>query len=516
MNGAEPKFQYTYGLSFPGSITQVGEIGPFDFRQVVKPVADLMKASCGNDEGKVLYDQYHQGVFARYGLDDYLPEEYWLCELVVVFFCKDYAEKHWCCLEWKTIQGLVKDPNQRHRVMFLWRGERNDEVLKSLELDWERDGFLPIDEFKPEEIWDKIYRRYKHDQDRLKLKSIQQKRDASVELPPVAAAIGLPSVELKSAASIRTPIQRLALVLLPPRYQESCGYIEEDRYVLYCYVRADASEVYEPFSLGEECQFIDLANSKRDWAVVAKALAAWANDSSRSGPMPLAELFLPCELLHELVESDFLNVQCHPDTDGELPDDEFFKPVSFASLCPLVVRPLDRYLHHKLRENIVYLQRKYAALSAGEGRWIHGRDAASFEALIARRDSPEDVAIRMVSDLPPVSDDMVNWLKTMIGSMVPVALWWAVPAHDGWEAHLLSYKSVCKSRSLLEIGPAGEVTMLSSDLDYLALQRKRLHHNSHSRSLVLMIDNPGLVPDLLASPPASSSSTPSYSVRSMS
>ena len=516
MNGAEPRFQYTYGLSFPGSITQVGEIGPFDFRQVVKPVADLMKASCGNDERKVLYDQYHQGVFARYGLDDYLPEEYWLCELVVVFFCKDYAEKHWCCLEWKTIQGLVKDPNQRHRVMFLWRGERNDEVLKSLELDWERDGFLPIDEFKPEEIWDKIYRRYKHDQDRLRLKSIQQKRDASVELPPVAAAIGLPSVELKSAASIRTPIQRLALVLLPPRYQESCGYIEEDRYVLYCYVRADASEVYEPFSLGEECQFIDLANSKRDWAVVAKALAAWANDSSRSGPMPLAELFLPCELLHELVESDFLNVQCHPDTDGELPDDEFFKPVSFASLCPLVVRPLDRYLHHKLRENIVYLQRKYAALSAGEGRWIHGRDAASFEALIARRDSPEDVAIRMVSDLPPVSNDMVDWLKTMIGSMVPVALWWAVPAHVGWEAHLLSYKSVCKSRSLLEIGPAGEVTMLSSDLDYLALQRKRLHHNSHSRSLVLMIDNPGLVPDLLASPPASSSSTPSYSVRSMS
>jgi hypothetical protein len=122
----------------------------------------------------------------------------------------------------------------------------------------------------------------------------------------------------------------------------------------------------------------------------------------------------------------------------------------------------------------------------------------------------------MVSALPPVSYDMVDWLKTMIGSMVPVALWWAVPAHEGWEAHLQSYKSVCESRSLLQIGPAGEVTMLSSDLDYLALQRKRLHHKPPARSLVLMIDNPDLVPDLLASPPTSGSSTPTYSIRSMS
>jgi hypothetical protein len=341
---------------------------------------------------------------------------------------------------------------------------------------------------------------------------LQLNRNAFLAVSPVAAAIGLPSTAFKSADTIRKPFQRLALILLSPQYQQALyGYAEEDRYALNCYVRSNACEVYEPFDLGVDCQFIDISNSKRDWAVVAQALAAWANESSRCGPMPMAELFLPCELLHELVESDFLNVKCYPDS-----GDEFLKPISLASLCPLVVRPLDRYLRPALLKNIVYLQRKYEALSAGKGKWIHGADAALPDALIARRDIPEDVAIRMVSELPPVSDNMVYWLKTMIGSMVPVAIWWSVPGNDGLETHLLSYKSVCETRSLLEIGPAGEVAMLSSDLDHLALQRKCLHHKPHARSLVLMIDNPDLVPDLLASPPASGSSTPTYSVRSMS
>jgi hypothetical protein len=455
-----------------------------------------------------LYDEFHCDEFNQPGLGEELPFHYRdNCEVVAVFLCAEYAERHWCGLEWEKIKELASDPHGRRRIYLIWYGEKSEAILKQLGLDPNMDGIKNVARPAPSYVAKGILKR---------LGRRSAYSESKFILTPVATAIGLPSVERETTASARAPIQRLALVLLSPKYQALYGYAEEDRYVLYCFVRADTSEVYEPFNLSEKCQYIDLAHSRRDWALVAKALVAWANDSSRSGLTPLAELFLPCELLHELVESDFLNVQCHPDTDGERSDDGFLKPISFASLCPLVVRPLDRYLHHKLRENIGYLQRKYAALSNGEGRWIHGGDAASIEALISRRDSPEDVAIRMVSDLPPVSDDMVDWLKTMIGSMVPVALWWAIPAHEGWEAHLLSYKSVCKSRSLLEIGPAGEVTMLSEDLDYLALQRKRLHHNSHSRSLVLMIDNPYLVPELLASPPASSSATPSYSVRSMS
>ena len=492
--------RFKIGLSFPGVLRDT----------LVREVATIlalkfMKNSVEDGKDHVLYDEFHCDEFNQPGLNDVLPLCYRdECEVVAVFLSTEYAKLHWCGLEWEKIKELAADPHGRRRIYLIWHGEQNEAILNELGLDSDIDGFKYVDNLAPSDVATGILkglrRRYTYSESESKLISTS-----------MATAIGLPFVRRDAVASIRKPFQRLALILLSPQYQQVLyGYAEEDRYALYCYVRSNAHEVYEPFDLGVECQFIDIANSKRDWAVVAQALAAWANESSRCGPMPMAELFLPCELLHELVESDFLNVKCNPDS-----GDEFLKPISLASLCPLVVRPLDRYLHPALLKNIVYLQRKYDALSAGKGKWIHGADALS-DALIARRDIPEDVAIRMLSDLPPVSNNMVDWLKTMIGSMVPVALWWSVPGNDGWETHLLRYKSVCETRSLLEIGPAGEVTMLSSDLDHLALQRKRLHHKPHARSLLLMIDNPDLVPDLLASPPASGSSSPSYSVRSMS
>ena len=132
------------------------------------------------------------------------------------------------------------------------------------------------------------------------------------------------------------------------------------------------------------------------------------------------------------------------------------------------------------------------------------------QALISSRDSPEHVAVRMVNDLPTA-----DWLDAMIESMVPFALWWALPGRDGREAHLGKYKSACGTRLLLKIGPAGLVTMLPNDLDQLPIQRKLLNHNPAARSLVLMIDNPNLVPDLPASALTSSPATPTYSVRSL-
>jgi len=493
--------RFQIGLSFPGVLRDT----------LVREVATIlalkfMKNSVEDGKEHVLYDEFHCDEFNQPGLNDVLPLCYRDdCEVVAVFLSAEYAKLHWCGLEWEKIKELASDPHGRRRIYLIWHGEQNEAILKELGLDSDMDGFKYVDSLAPSDVATGILKG-------LRRRNTYSESESKFISTSMATAIGLPFVKRDTVAPIRTPIQRLALILLSPQYQQELyGYAEEDRYTLCCYVRSNACEVYEPFDLGVECQFIDIANSKRDWAVVAQALAAWANESSRCGPMPMAELFLPCELLHELVESDFLNVKCYPDS-----GDEFLKPISLASLCPLVVRPLDRYLRPALLKNIVYLQRKYDALSAGKGKWIHGADAALPDALIARRDIPEDVAIRMVSDLPPVSNNMVDWLKTMIGSMVPVALWWSVPGNDGWETHLLSYKSVCETRSLLEIGPSGEVTMFSSDLDHLALQRKCLHHEPHARSLVLMIDNPDLVPDLLASPPASGSSTPTYSVRSMS
>ncbi|MFM9103267.1 MAG: hypothetical protein ACKOPS_18825, partial [Cyanobium sp.] len=78
--------------------------------------------------------------------------------------------------------------------------------------------------------------------------------------------------------------------------------------------------------------------------------------------------------------------------------------------------------------------------------------------------------------------------------------------------HLLDYKSECGSRSLLEAGNAGEIAMLPADLYNLPIKRKLLNHDPSAHSLMLMIDNPFLVPDL---PSAPSSQTPTFTARSL-
>lgn len=170
--------EYRYGLSFPGQITGrqggwrnklrqtlFGASPKKDFREdVVKPIADLMLANCNNNKQKVLYDEYHDGVFARPNLDEYLPKQYRECELIVVFLCEDYARRDWCQREWKVIQVLTQDSKLTSRVMYLWYGPQNPKVLADLQLDWTRDGFRPIDKLTPEEIWNRIYERFEKNQ----------------------------------------------------------------------------------------------------------------------------------------------------------------------------------------------------------------------------------------------------------------------------------------------------------------------------------------------------------------
>jgi hypothetical protein len=172
-----------------------------------------------------------------------------------------------------------------------------------------------------------------------------------------------------------------------------------------------------------------------------------------------------------------------------------------------VIRPLDRYLQEEMIDDLTHLKRKFSRLSNGQGKWIQNADAASCDALAARLHSSDHVAIRMTEDLPSTS-----WLDAMIASMVPLALWWAIPGQNKRNEHLADYKSVCGSRSLLEAGHAGQIAMLPADLYHLPFQRQLFNHDPSARSLMLMIDNPFLVPDL---PTAPTSQTPTFTARSM-
>ncbi len=151
MGAAEGSFRYKYGLSFPGELRD----------KKVHELADLLCVNCDGDADRVLYDLYYQGVNARPCLDEYLSLEYTKCELVVVFLCKEYAAKDWCRMEWQVVQGLAQDPRRRHRVMYLWSGERTDAVLRELGLDWYKDGLVSIDCLEARGILDLVIQRYK-------------------------------------------------------------------------------------------------------------------------------------------------------------------------------------------------------------------------------------------------------------------------------------------------------------------------------------------------------------------
>ncbi|MFN9623003.1 MAG: hypothetical protein ACK587_09265 [Cyanobacteriota bacterium] len=463
--------QFKVGLSFSGDMRE----------NLVSAVARSLafKFACENTEdGKklILYDLFHQDQFNQPVLSEELPSLYLdQCEVIAVFLCAEYARRHWCGLEWEKIKELAMNPSQRKRIYLIWQGPEDDKILNALGLDRKVDGIRDFSQLSPADVAEGIWRRW-----------IRLSTETTQPETPIANEIGLPAIKLQSDSSIDWTIQRLAIALIPPVKDDSSSYLESDRYEIGIYISNQGQESYTPFhDLNISCQFLEARHVFRDWTAIAQSLAFWVTKKVRGNDKVIVELFLPYELMQQLLILNFLNTPCHVD-----PGDDFVGHVDFASLCPITIRPLDRYLRQSLSMHIDHLRSKFSMLLQGRGKWIHGRDAESSRSLIAKRDSPHDVAVRMLGDLPMETVEKQDWLKKLIGSMVPFALWWAAPGERNREAHLQEYK--CEDRKVLEIGTDGVVAIKPSDLDLLPLERKRL--NNRASSLILMIDNPQLVP----------------------
>ncbi len=100
------EINFKVALSFPG-----------EKRSYVSKVVDLLKAKLGKDQ--VFYDFDYQSQLARPDLDTLLQTIYrHNCGLVVVFLCKEYAEKEWCGLEWRAVRDIIKS-KENERIMFV-------------------------------------------------------------------------------------------------------------------------------------------------------------------------------------------------------------------------------------------------------------------------------------------------------------------------------------------------------------------------------------------------------------
>lgn len=127
------KINFSISVSFPG-----------EKRDYVSNVVENLKDKLGKD--KVFYDFDYQSQLARPNADTLLQNIYHKqSDLVVIFLCKEYNEKEWCGLEWRSIKDLIKS-KQDKKIMFVKFDPAEIDGLFSI------DGYIDALKFSEDEV----------------------------------------------------------------------------------------------------------------------------------------------------------------------------------------------------------------------------------------------------------------------------------------------------------------------------------------------------------------------------
>lgn len=127
------KITFKVAVSFPG-----------EKRKYVSRVVDVLRESLGKD--KVFYDFDYQSQIARPNADTLLQKIYHKqSELIVIFLCKEYSQKEWCGLEWRSIKDLIKS-KQDEKIMFV--------KFDNAEIDgiFSTDGYIDANKFEANKV----------------------------------------------------------------------------------------------------------------------------------------------------------------------------------------------------------------------------------------------------------------------------------------------------------------------------------------------------------------------------
>ena len=128
---AEIKFKVA--MSFPG-----------EKRSYVGAVVKSLRPEFSSDS--IFYDFDYQAQLARPNLDTLLQHIYRKqSDLIVVFLCKEYAQKEWCGLEWRAVRDIIKS-KQDDRVMFIRFDDAEIDGVFAI------DGYFDGNKFSAEEV----------------------------------------------------------------------------------------------------------------------------------------------------------------------------------------------------------------------------------------------------------------------------------------------------------------------------------------------------------------------------
>lgn len=102
-------YRFHVAFSFPG-----------EKRDYVREVNNALRKKRGLSQAKIFFDECHEAEIAGLDADILLQEIYHeQSELIVIFLCKEYEQKEWCCnVEWRAIRDLIKK-RRRKSILLL-------------------------------------------------------------------------------------------------------------------------------------------------------------------------------------------------------------------------------------------------------------------------------------------------------------------------------------------------------------------------------------------------------------
>jgi len=299
----------------------------------------------------------------------------------------------------------------------------------------------------------------------------------------------------ESPASVA--LHYLAVVLR--RQHQRSGDYSEPMYGWEVYLNKPPDQHYEPLSLQEELgSYLTASADKSDLSASAAGLAAprtiadliqavvdW---SLRQKHQVLIEVFAPLELL----DFDWAHLKVVNPRKASL------GPVDLVKTCPYVLRSLARFEDEEFASAFEWLGQKYAQLEKGSGRWIAGTDAVSLDKLAEAEMKKNLVAIKRIDPLDVDRFSRLQWLESMISTMVPVALWRRHGCSNSTKrrllAHLDGYEGMLAGHANGDFVPAG-----CARLERLPICRRTMIADPVVHDFVFLLDHPQRAPGLDAS-----------------
>ena len=140
-NNIENK-HFKVAFSFPG-----------ERRELISSLFTILEKKLGKDT--VFYDRQFNSQLARPELANLLKKIYEVnSDLVVVFLCKEYAEKMWCGIEWESVEKLIAD-KEADKVMYVKLDDFESNHIQPT------DGYLDARHLSSEELSKLILERLK-------------------------------------------------------------------------------------------------------------------------------------------------------------------------------------------------------------------------------------------------------------------------------------------------------------------------------------------------------------------